>query len=510
MQDVFRWRPRLQLAGLMLLLMLSACLTQQGSEELPELTLEAVQNDIEKRTSDLSVSAAIDREGARILDTAVVEGDVYIYVNKEDVDEAAFYLDDPERQGEPYNVEDSGALDLEPSYALFDSTSLEDGIHTLTTALKKGDETRVVTATFLVDNGGTWREQLLVSAAPERTDAQTLAGRTLSGDAYIYLMTDEKAEQVIFKIDGELSATERQPFYDLRGTRQEDGLAQGLDLSDIGAGEHTVTAEITSTSGETRTAEAQFMVDESSGEDMSGGAESGGAESGGAESGRDDVSVPEDFTRWSDPATWDGQVPAEDADVTITEDQAVLLDTDVKLGRVTVEGTLRCAEQDLDLQADTIMVMGRFECGTEEEPFTESLTLTLTGDKDQMDMSMGMNMDMGSRVLGVVEGGELSLQAPERSSWSQLTATAEAGDDTLQVADTDGWRVGDEIVVASTDFDFEQAEKRTITDVSGGRVTLDEPLETMHYGETQSFGGRNLGRTRRGGALEPHHHGAGR
>ena len=63
----------------------------------------------------------------------------------------------------------------------------------------------------------------------------------------------KKAEQVIFKIDGELSATERQPFYDLRGTRQEDGLAQGLDLSDIGAGEHTVTAEVTSTSGETRT-----------------------------------------------------------------------------------------------------------------------------------------------------------------------------------------------------------------------------------------------------------------
>ena len=140
------------------------------------------------------------------------------------------------------------------------------------------------------------------------------------------------------------------------------------------------------------------------------------------------------------------------------------------------------------------MVMGRFECGTEEEPFTESLTLTLTGDKDQMSMNMGMgvNMSMGSRVLGVMEGGELSLQAPERSSWSQLTATAEVGDDTLQIADTDGWRVGDEIVVASTDFDFEQAEKRTITDVSGGRVTLDEPLETMHFGETQSFGGQTL------------------
>jgi cell migration-inducing and hyaluronan-binding protein len=43
--------------------------------------------------------------------------------------------------------------------------------------------------------------------------------------------------------------------------------------------------------------------------------------------------------------------------------------------------------------------------------------------------------------------------------------------------------VGDEIVLASTDFDPRQAEKRTITAISDNTITLDQPLEYMHFGE---------------------------
>ncbi len=42
---------------------------------------------------------------------------------------------------------------------------------------------------------------------------------------------------------------------------------------------------------------------------------------------------------------------------------------------------------------------------------------------------------------------------------------------------------GDEIVLASTDFDPRQAERRKITAVSGNTLTLDRPLEYMHFGE---------------------------
>ena len=42
---------------------------------------------------------------------------------------------------------------------------------------------------------------------------------------------------------------------------------------------------------------------------------------------------------------------------------------------------------------------------------------------------------------------------------------------------------GDEIVLASTDFDPRQAERRTIAAIGGNTITLDRPLEYMHFGE---------------------------
>ncbi len=43
--------------------------------------------------------------------------------------------------------------------------------------------------------------------------------------------------------------------------------------------------------------------------------------------------------------------------------------------------------------------------------------------------------------------------------------------------------VGDEIVLASTDFDPRQAERRTIAAISGNTITLDKKLDYMHFGK---------------------------
>ena len=39
------------------------------------------------------------------------------------------------------------------------------------------------------------------------------------------------------------------------------------------------------------------------------------------------------------------------------------------------------------------------------------------------------------------------------------------------------------IVLASTDFNPRQAEERTITAISGNALTLDKPLDYMHFGQ---------------------------
>src|SRR5690606_35956004 len=61
--------------------------------------------------------------------------------------------------------------------------------------------------------------------------------------------------------------------------------------------------------------------------------------------------------------------------------------------------------------------------------------------------------------------------------------TAPAGSTAIQVLDASGWKVGDEIVLASTDFEARQAEKRTITAIRGNTLTLDRKLDYMHFGK---------------------------
>ncbi len=58
-----------------------------------------------------------------------------------------------------------------------------------------------------------------------------------------------------------------------------------------------------------------------------------------------------------------------------------------------------------------------------------------------------------------------------------------AGSATINVLNAAGWRKGDIIVLASTDFDPRQAEERTVTAISGNTLTFDKPLTYMHFGQ---------------------------
>ncbi|MEM8789544.1 MAG: G8 domain-containing protein, partial [Pseudomonadota bacterium] len=93
-----------------------------------------------------------------------------------------------------------------------------------------------------------------------------------------------------------------------------------------------------------------------------------------------------------------------------------------------------------------------------------------------------MAMGSGSRI-------EIHAADAAKDSWTQLDATADAGASTLRLAETTGWEVGDRIAIASTGFDKDEAETRTIVSVSadGRTVTLDQPLENDHYGEIDRY-----------------------
>jgi G8 domain len=190
---------------------------------------------------------------------------------------------------------------------------------------------------------------------------------------------------------------------------------------------------------------------------------------------------------WSSPATWGGAVPAAGAAVIIPAGQRVVLDvTPPPLKSLTIEGQLAFdPNQDLNLTAESIIAVGRgatFEIGAAAKPYLKRATITLTG-SNAADNIMGM----GTKVLGATTGARIEIHGEPRVSWTQLAATANAGASVITTAAVPDWRVGERIAIASTAFNPDEAEVRTITAVSGNQITLDKPLLYRHYGELQTF-----------------------
>src|SRR4029078_5557195 len=95
---------------------------------------------------------------------------------------------------------------------------------------------------------------------------------------------------------------------------------------------------------------------------------------------------------------------------------------------------------------------------------------------------MGGANDRSDRGI-VLMGGTLNLHGDRTNTWTRLSQTATAGSTSIQVLNAAQWRVGDEIVLASTDFNPRQAERRSIAAISGQPITRDNKLDYMHCGK---------------------------
>ncbi|HTR00849.1 MAG TPA: G8 domain-containing protein [Candidatus Acidoferrum sp.] len=183
---------------------------------------------------------------------------------------------------------------------------------------------------------------------------------------------------------------------------------------------------------------------------------------------------------WSAKSTWaDGKVPAQGDIVSIASGANVVLDVSPPaLNGMTINGKLSFADKaDLALSTEWIMVHGELAIGTEAKPFKHNATITLT-DNVKGEQLMGM----GDRGI-MLSGGTLNLHGNRTNTWSKLAKTADAGATSIEVLNASQWKAGDEIVLASTDYDPRQAERRTISAVKGNAITLDKPLEYMHFGK---------------------------
>lgn len=200
--------------------------------------------------------------------------------------------------------------------------------------------------------------------------------------------------------------------------------------------------------------------------------------------------------RWSDPATWGGAPPTTGSRVVIPSGRTIILDTATpSLASLTIEGKLVAdPSKAIAITSESIIVSGgRLEIGTEAAPYLSRATITLTGSDTTQNV-----MGMGTKVLGVMAGGSLSLfgRAPS-ATWAKLDQHANAGATTLTLDRAVNWQGGDQVVIAPTEWyskvDVSQAEHdamtatelRTVTAANSTQLTLASGISAFRWGRMQ-------------------------
>eukprot|EP00029_Vermamoeba_vermiformis_P008039 TRINITY_DN3653_c0_g1_i1.p1 TRINITY_DN3653_c0_g1~~TRINITY_DN3653_c0_g1_i1.p1 ORF type:complete len:1168 (-),score=259.25 TRINITY_DN3653_c0_g1_i1:226-3597(-) len=182
-------------------------------------------------------------------------------------------------------------------------------------------------------------------------------------------------------------------------------------------------------------------------------------------------------------------------DITIPSGTSILLDVSPPLMHyLKIEGDLIFDERNLTLDAHFIYLMngGHLWIGSEDCNYISTSTVTLHGDWSNLPFE-----GMGSKVLGVYPGTQLDIHGSVRKpTWTRLGETAVKGSDRITLLEPVEWQIGDEIVIASTDFEYsdrQQHERRTITDKPAiNVVVLNEPLEYNHWGQTVQVNDRTI------------------
>jgi hypothetical protein len=201
---------------------------------------------------------------------------------------------------------------------------------------------------------------------------------------------------------------------------------------------------------------------------------------------------------WQDNNIWPGdQLPDASDDVIIPAGFLIDLEGIIEVKSITVNGVLRAKNTaSIDLKVEWILVSGNnalFEVGTESQPYNVAggCLITLVGSDD------GENHGMGDKYIGAMMGGRIELHGKEKISWTHLGADANVNDSQITMSEPVDWEVGDKIVIVSSKKDWNQAEKHTITAVSGNglEVSLSKPIYYPHVSAIETYTRNTDGKT---------------
>jgi hypothetical protein len=190
---------------------------------------------------------------------------------------------------------------------------------------------------------------------------------------------------------------------------------------------------------------------------------------------------------WSSPATWGGQVPTRDnagptLDIVIPQGIQVTVDgvfigASRRIDTIRLEGTLDFATGvSTRLVLDTLVssATGVLRIGMPAAPIAADQTAEIVISSDLIPASDTMQMGKGLILNGVVR-----MHGASKLPFTSVVGGYGLGSDRLELAELPtGWRLGDEIVIAPTEFvaasepEAMQGEKFRVRAIQGNVVFL--------------------------------------
>jgi hypothetical protein len=187
--------------------------------------------------------------------------------------------------------------------------------------------------------------------------------------------------------------------------------------------------------------------------------------------------------RWSDPATWGGQVPSAGANVMLPA-TTVLLDVDAQVGELVIpEGATLLfdptASRTLSATGN-VVVNGTLAMRPNNSTVVH--TCRFVGVNEASYVGGGMVPVATDVGLWVTMNGVLDAVGTAKTSWARLAADVPVGAQTIVLAAPPvGWQVGDVVTIVPTlRGHVDQYDERTITAVNGPVVSLSSPTTFAH------------------------------
>lgn len=160
----------------------------------------------------------------------------------------------------------------------------------------------------------------------------------------------------------------------------------------------------------------------------------------------------------------------------IKADETVLVNTSINVGFLNIKGKLigqtELNNLPIEIKAQTIIVSGTFEVGNDYQKFKNKLTISLK----HRPMISDLSVDHGYRGLLVNRNATLKLMSADlegRAKFTKLNQSINTGSNTLTVGTLLNWQESDEVVVAPTSYDSQEAESFNIQGLSkSGNTTI--------------------------------------